>query len=84
MRCSHGSGQVLRRSGPRRGTVGKGGGGSHRVLEVLGTAPRGRGKRVLVLVAYLDVRVIGEDGVMLRHLELDPSVDYQGRPRDIV
>ena len=30
-------------------------------------------------MADLDVRVIDEDGVMIRHLELDPSVDYQGR-----
>jgi hypothetical protein len=35
-------------------------------------------------VADLDVRVIDEDGVMIRHFELDPSVDYQGRSRDIV
>jgi hypothetical protein len=43
-----------------------------------------KGKRVLILVADLDIRVIDEDGVTLRHLELDPSVDYQGRVRDIV
>lgn len=43
-----------------------------------------KGERVLVLVADLDIRVIGEDGVTLRHLELDPSVDYQGRVRDIL
>jgi len=43
-----------------------------------------KGKRVLVLVADLDIRVIDEDGVTLRHLELDPSVDYQGRVRDIL
>ena len=41
-------------------------------------------KRVLILVADLDIRVIDENGVTLRHLELDPSVDYQGRVRDIV
>jgi transposase len=41
-----------------------------------------RGRRVLVLVADLDVRVIGDDGVMLRHLELDPSADYQRQDRD--
>jgi hypothetical protein len=34
--------------------------------------------------ADLDVRVIDEDGVMIRHLELDPSVDYQRQGRDIV
>jgi transposase InsO family protein len=43
-----------------------------------------KGRRVLVLVADLDIRVIDENGVTLRHLELDPSVDYQGRVRDIV
>jgi transposase InsO family protein len=43
-----------------------------------------KGKRVLILVADLDIRVIDQDGVTLRHLELDPSVDYQGRVRDIV
>ena len=43
-----------------------------------------KGKRVLILVADLDVRVFDEDGVMIRHLELDPSVDYQGRSRIIV
>jgi hypothetical protein len=43
-----------------------------------------KGKRVLVLVADLDIRVNDEDGVTLRRLELDPSVDYQGRVRDIV
>jgi transposase InsO family protein len=43
-----------------------------------------KGKRVLILVADLDIRVIDENGVTLRHLELDPSVDYQGRVRDIV
>jgi hypothetical protein len=43
-----------------------------------------KGKRVLILVADLDIRVLDEDGVTLRHLELDPTVDYQGRVRDIV
>jgi transposase InsO family protein len=43
-----------------------------------------KGKRVLILVADLDIRVLDEDGVTLRHLELDPSVDYQGRARVIL
>jgi hypothetical protein len=30
------------------------------------------------------MQVIDENGVTLRHLELDPSVDYQGRVRAIV
>jgi hypothetical protein len=40
------------------------------------------GTRVLVLMADLDVRVIGPDGVLLRHFELDPSVDYQRKSKD--
>ena len=43
-----------------------------------------KGRRVLVLLADLDIRVIDEDGVLIRHLELDPSVNYQGRSRIIV
>jgi hypothetical protein len=37
------------------------------------------GARVLVLVAHLDVRVVSEDGELLRELVLDPSSDYQAR-----
>ncbi len=43
-----------------------------------------KGKRVLVLVADLDIRVIDDDGIVIRHLELDPAVNYQGRSRIIV
>jgi len=35
------------------------------------------GLRVLALVADLDVRVLTEDGELLRALRLDPSRDYQ-------
>ena len=35
------------------------------------------GKRVLLLVADLEVRVITEDGELVRELTLDPSRDYQ-------
>jgi transposase InsO family protein len=38
------------------------------------------GWRVILLVAGLDVRVLGLDGSPLRHLTLDPSVDYQRMP----
>jgi hypothetical protein len=38
------------------------------------------GWRVILLVAGLDVRVVGLDGSPLRHLTLDPSVDYQRIP----
>jgi transposase InsO family protein len=53
-------------------------------LHHVGVGRAHRDKRVLILVADLDVRVIDENGVMIRHLELDPSVDYQRRDRDIV
>ena len=33
----------------------------------------------MVLVADLDVRVLTEDGELLRELTLDPSRDYQRR-----
>jgi transposase InsO family protein len=40
------------------------------------------GRRVIVLVNGLDIRVLTDEGELLRHLELDPSKDYQptGRP----
>lgn len=38
------------------------------------------GWRVILLVAGLDVRVLGLDGSPLRHLTLDPSIDYQRIP----
>jgi transposase InsO family protein len=38
------------------------------------------GWRVIMLVAGLDVQVLGLDGSPLRHLTLDPSVDYQRLP----
>jgi transposase InsO family protein len=34
-------------------------------------------ERVLMLVADLDVRVLDTEGIVLRHLTLDPSRDYQ-------
>jgi transposase InsO family protein len=37
------------------------------------------GTRVLLLAADLDVRVITEDGELLRHLTIDPKKDYQPR-----
>ena len=38
------------------------------------------GWRVVMLVAGLDVHVLALDGSPLRHLTLDPSVDYQRMP----
>ena len=43
--------------------------------------PLGSLPSVLVLVADLDVRVLTEDGELLRELTLDPSRDYQRRPK---
>ena len=53
-------------------------------LHHVGVGREHRGKRILILMADLDVRVIDENGVTIRHLELDPSVGYQGRVRDIL
>jgi transposase InsO family protein len=39
------------------------------------------GTRVLVLVQDLDVRVVTEDGELLRQLTIDPTKDYQPRGR---
>jgi hypothetical protein len=37
------------------------------------------GTRILLLVADLDVRIITDDGELLRHLTIDPTKDYQPR-----
>lgn len=36
-----------------------------------------KGKRVIMLVNGLDVRVVSRDGELLRHLTVDPTRDYQ-------
>jgi hypothetical protein len=36
---------------------------------------------VILLVAGLDIRVLSEEGQMLRHLSLDPSRDNQSQER---
>jgi transposase InsO family protein len=46
-------------------------------LHHIGMGARHRGRRVVLLVADLDVRVLDEDGELLRHLTLDPTRDYQ-------
>ena len=48
-------------------------------LHHIGLGRRYAGIRVMVLVADLDVRVLTEDGELLRELTLDPSRDYQRR-----
>jgi transposase InsO family protein len=46
-------------------------------LHHVGVGRAHAGTRVIVLVCDLDVRVLSEDGELLRHLTLDPSRDYQ-------
>jgi transposase InsO family protein len=46
-------------------------------LHHIGVGHAHKGKRVIMLVDGLDVRVVSEDGELLRHLTLDPSRDYQ-------
>ncbi len=48
-------------------------------LHHIGIGRRLAGTRVLILVADLQVRVVSEDGELLRELMLDPSRDYQAR-----
>jgi hypothetical protein len=46
-------------------------------LHHIGLGRRYTGLRVLILVADLDVRVLTEDGELLRELTLDPDRGYQ-------
>jgi transposase InsO family protein len=46
-------------------------------LHHIGLGRRHAGVRVLVLVADLNVRILTQDGELLRELTLDPSRDYQ-------
>jgi transposase InsO family protein len=46
-------------------------------LHHIGLGRRLAGTKVLILVADLDVRVVSEDGELLRELVLDPTRDYQ-------
>jgi transposase InsO family protein len=50
-------------------------------LHHIGLGRRHAGVRILVLVADLDVRVLTEEGELLRALRLDPSRDYQPQER---
>jgi hypothetical protein len=52
-------------------------------LHHIGVGHAHTGKRVILLVDGLDVRVLSQDGELLRHLTLDPTRDYQptGKPR---
>jgi transposase InsO family protein len=67
----------------RRDRIDKHGGVTlrHRTkLHHIGIGARHRGKRVILLVDDLDVRVVALDGELLRHFTLDPTRDYQ--PQD--
>ncbi len=46
-------------------------------LHHIGIGRAHKNTRVLVLVADLDIRIITQDGELLRHLTLDPTRDYQ-------
>jgi transposase InsO family protein len=56
-------------------------------LHHIGVGKEHIGVRVTLLIKGLDVRIVSDDGQLLRHLELDPTKDYQptgkppGRPR---
>lgn len=50
-------------------------------LHHIGLGRRYAGVRVLVLVHDLHVRVLSEQGELIRELTLDPSRDYQPRPK---
>lgn len=50
-------------------------------LHHIGVGRDHAGKRVLVLVDGLDVRVLTEHGELLRRLTIDPNKDYQGTGR---
>lgn len=53
-------------------------------LHHLGIGRGHKDRRVLMLVCGLDVRVITEDGELLRHLELDPTKDCEPLSRATV
>jgi hypothetical protein len=46
-------------------------------LHHIGIGHAHKGKRVILLVDDLDVRVLTVDGELLRHLRIDPNRDYQ-------
>ena len=48
-------------------------------LRHIGLGRAHAGTRVVLLIADRDIRVITQDGELIRHLELDPTRDYQPR-----
>jgi transposase InsO family protein len=53
-----------------------------RTLHHISLGRRYRGQRVIILMADLDVRVITEDGELIRHFTLNPAKNYQPRKDD--
>ena len=53
-----------------------------RTIHHVSLGRRYRGQRVIILMADLDVRVITEDGELIRHFTLNPSKNYQPRKDD--
>ncbi len=53
-------------------------------LHHIGIGRTHKGRRVLLLVCDLDIRVIADNGELLRRLTLNPSVDYQAVSRTTV
>ncbi len=51
----------------------------HSKLHHIGIGARHRGRRVVMLIADRDIRVLSPEGELLRHLTLDPSRDYQAQ-----
>ena len=51
-------------------------------LHHIGIGRAYNGRRVVLLVAGLDVRIITDDGELIRQLTLDPTHDYQPMPND--
>jgi hypothetical protein len=50
-------------------------------LHHIGVGRRHAGTRILVLVHDLHIRVLTEDGELLRELVLNPAQDYQPQPK---
>jgi transposase InsO family protein len=46
-------------------------------LHHVGVGRAHTGRRIIILVCDLDIRVLSEEGELLRHLTLDPTRDYQ-------
>jgi len=53
-----------------------------RRLHHISIGRRYKGRRVIILMADLDVRVVTDDGELIRHLTLNPTKNYQPRKDD--